>query len=124
MSLEPKKQITILCVSTASSAFSLASILNFTDPHEASWLVFAFFYLSIFLLCFGLFSLLAFGVKRWLWPKIYLNDLSTSLRQGMLLALFLTFLVILQISGILFWWLELCLILFFIALEIFINLKK
>ena len=73
---------------------------------------FLLFYLSIFLLCFGLFSLLAFGVKRWLWPKIYLNDLSTSLRQGMLLALFLTFLVILQISGILFWWLELCLILF------------
>lgn len=124
MSLVPKKQITILAVSAGLSAFSLASILNFTDPFEASWLVFAFFYLSIFLFCFGLFALLAFAIKRWLWPNIYLSDLSTSMRQGLLLAVFLTFLIILQINGILFWWLELCLVIFFIALEVFINLKK
>lgn len=124
MSFEPKKQVIVLLVTTGLSAFSLASILNFTDPYEASWVIFGFFYLSIFLFCFGLFGLLAFGVKRWLWPNIYLTDLSTSLRQGLLLASFLTFLVVLQISGILFWWLEFCLILFFIALEIFISLKK
>ena len=124
MAIAPKKQIFILTVSAILAAFSLASILNFTDPYEAGIAVFAFFYISIFLLSFSVFSLIVFLVKRWLWPHIYLNDLSASFRQGLIIALFLTLLVILQINGILFWWLEISLILFLVILEIFINLKE
>lgn len=124
MSLVPKKQITILGFSLILAGFSLASILNFTDPFEATVFVFTFFYLSLFLLTLTAFTLLGFGIKRWLWPKIFLNDLSGSLRQGLLLAIFITLAVALQIHGILFWWLELSLLLFFIVLEIFVNLKN
>lgn len=124
MSLVPKQQIIILAVSAVLSAFSLASILNFTDPYKASWIVFALLYLSLFLLAFSALSLLAFLIKRWLWPQIYLTDLSLCLRQGCLLAIFISLAVALQLNGILYWWLELSLILFFMVLEIFINLKS
>ncbi len=124
MAIAPKKQIFILTVSAILSAFSLASILNFTDPYESGIAVFAFFYISIFLLAFSIFTLTVFLVKRWLWPHIYLNDLSASFRQGLIIALFLSILVILQLNGILFWWLEISLILFLVILEIFINLKE
>ena len=124
MAIAPKKQIFILTVSAILAAFSLASILNFTDPYESGIAVFAFFYISIFLLSFSVFTLTVFLVKRWLWPHIYLNDLSASFRQGLIIALFLTLLVILQLNGILFWWLEISIILFLIILEIFINLKE
>ena len=124
MSLVPKQQITILAVSAGLSGFSLGSILNFTDPYSAAWPVFTLLYLSIFLLAFSTLSLLAFGIKRWLWPKIYVSDLASSLRQGALIGIFMTVTVLLQMNGILFWWLEFSLILFFIILEIFINLKQ
>lgn len=124
MAIAPKKQIFILTVSAILAAFSLASILNFTDPYESGIAVFAFFYISIFLLSFSVFTLTVFLVKRWLWPHIYLNDLSASFRQGLIIALFLTLLVILQLNGILFWWLEISLILFLVIFEIFINLKE
>ncbi|MBI3231774.1 MAG: hypothetical protein HYZ51_01695 [Candidatus Doudnabacteria bacterium] len=113
-----------MSLSAVLSTFSLASILNFTDPYEASALVFMFFYLSLFLLSFSVFTLLAFGIKRWLWPKIFVNDLSGSLRQGLLLAIFLTLAIALQLNGIFFWWLELSLLIFFMVLEIFVNLKN
>src|SRR3989344_7993674 len=122
MSLVPNRQIFILSLSAFLAAFSLFSILNFTDPYSASWIVFVFFYLSLFLLSFSALTLFAFGLKRWLWPKIYLSDLSGSLRQGLLLAIFITFTIILQLNGILLWWLELSLILFVILLEIFLNI--
>ncbi len=124
MSLVPNRQIAILSLSAFLAAFSLFSILNFTDPYSASWIIFVFFYISLFLLCFSGLTLLAFGLKRWLWPKIYFSDLSASLRQGLLLAAFITFSIILQLNGILLWWLELSLILFVIVLEIFLNLKQ
>lgn len=121
--LVPKKQTAILALSAVLSGFSLASVLNFTDPYTAAWAVFAFFYLSLFLFCFCILTLLAYGLKRWLWPKIYLSDLGASLRQGLLLAAFISLSVALQMNGILFWWLEASLILFFISLEVFISLK-
>ena len=124
MPLEPKKQITILTLSLGLALFSVFSILNFTDPYEASWLIFSFFYVSLFILCFSGFSLLALGIKRWLWPKIFITDFYTSVRHGALIAVFLTLSVALQLSNILFWWMELSLILFFIAIEIYINLKQ
>lgn len=124
MSLVPKHQVAILAIAGILAAFSLFSILNFTDPYRAGWLIFAFFYLSVFLLSFCSLALLAFGLKRWLWPKIYLTDLAASTRQGLLLSVFLTLSVALQMNGILHWWIEFTLILFFVTLEIFINLKK
>lgn len=120
----PNKQIIIVIISGLLSAFSLASILNFTDPYQANWIVFAFFYLSLLLFSFSCLTLLAFLVKRWLWPKIYLVDFYLSIRQGALLAVFITISVALQLNGILFWWLEMSLILFLVVIEIFINLKQ
>lgn len=124
MSLVPKQQITILSISAITAAFSLASIINFTDPYKAGWIIFVFFYISLFLLSFSVLTLMSFGLKRWLWPKIYLSDLSASVRQGILLAIFISLSIGLQMNGILFWWLELSLILFLIVIEIFINLKQ
>ena len=123
MSLVPKQQIAILSGSGVMAAFSLASILNFTDPYKSSWLVFGLFYLSIILLSFSALTLISFFIKRWLWPKIYLNDLSLSLRHGFLISVLITLTIALQINGVLFWWLELSLMLFFVCIEIFINIK-
>jgi len=123
MILATKKHITVLILSVLLSGFSLASILNFTDPYAASFWIFLFFYISIFLLTFSFFSLTAFVIKRSLWPAMYVNDFSHSLRQGLILAIFLTLAIALQLNGILFWWLEISLLLLLITVEIYINIK-
>ncbi len=121
MSFTPKKQLTLLGFTLILSGFSLASILNFTNPYTASWVIFCFFYLSLFLFSFACLTLLAFSLKRWLWPKIFLSDFGISVRHGLILSVFILLAVALQIGGLLFWWLELTLIIFVIFIEILIN---
>lgn len=119
-----KRQISILILCSFFGLFSLACILNFTDPKEASWLIFTYFYLSIFIFLFSFLSLTGYGIKRLFFPQIILNDFWVSLRQGFFLSTFFTLTVGLQIADILTWWVEILLFLFFISAEIFINIKK
>ena len=123
MATNPKKQVTIIVFSTVLAGFSLASIVNFTDPSSASLVTFSFFYLSLFLLILGLFTLLGLGLRQKLSPGLYVLNLSSSFRQALLIAVLIAVSFALLSKRLLFWWVEGSLILFLSAVEAFLNLK-
>ncbi len=117
------QHLTLLITCLILSVFSLGSIVNFTDPYSSSILTKIFFYISLFLFCQSLFSLLGLVIRQIFWPKLYIINLSISFRQAALLSFFIIASAILLTQGILFWWVALTLILFFASLEAFFNLK-
>lgn len=118
-----KEQITFISASIILTGFALAAIVNFTDPKTASRLTHVFFYLSLFLFILGVFTLIGLGLRLWLSDKIYVVNLAASFRQGLLLALLTTASFLLLAGRLLFWWVEAALILFFLCVEVFLNLK-
>jgi hypothetical protein len=123
MSANPKQHLSLLISSTALAAFSLASIVNFTDPQTSSWVTLGFFYTSLFLLNLGLFTLLGLGLRQWLWPGLYIINLSNSFRQAVLVSILITGSFWLLSEKLLFWWVEASLVLFLASVEAFLSLK-
>lgn len=119
----PKQQVLFLLFSTILAAFSLGSILDFTDPATASPLTFIFLYASLFLMALGAFTVLGLALRQWLWPGLYVVNLSSSFRQAMLVAILVVVSFILLSKRLLFWWVEGSLILFLAFIEAFLNLK-
>ncbi len=123
MPSNPKRHVLLISFSTLLAAFSLGSIVSFTDPQSTSLLAFIFFYLSLFLLCLGAFTLFGIGMRQVFWPGLYVVNLSNSFRQAILIAILIVASFILLSQGLLFWWVEASLILFLAAVEGFLNLK-
>ncbi|MBI5530130.1 MAG: hypothetical protein HY918_01375 [Candidatus Doudnabacteria bacterium] len=123
MSNKPKQHLFLIGFSTLLTAFSLASIINFTDPQTASFLTFSFFYISLFLMSLGLFTLIGLLIRQQINPGHYIANLSNSFRQALLLSLLITISMVLLSKQLLFWWIELTLILFFSFIEALLNLK-
>ena len=119
----PKQQVALIGFSTLLAAFSLGSIITFTDPFTASWITLVFFYLSLFLATLGIFTLLGLGLRQILKQKVYVINLSNSFRQALLISLLIMVSFLLLSQQLLFWWVELSLILFLLFAEIFFNLK-
>lgn len=123
MSTGPKQQVVLIAFSTFLAAFSLGSIVSFTDPNVASWVTFCFFYASLFVFCLGFFTLIGLALRQKLTPGHYVINLSHSFRQGFLIALLIVMSFLLLSKHLLFWWVEASLILFLSAVEAFLNLK-
>ena len=119
----PKHHILLLSLSTFLAAFSLASIITFTDPVQSTYLTYIFLYLSLFLFSVGFFTLIGISIRQLLFQGIYITNLGHSFRQGILLAVLISGSLILQAEGLLFWWVGLSLVLFLTLLEAFLNLK-
>lgn len=118
-----QQQIYSIAGATLLSGFSLASVIIFTDPEQASAVVFLFLYLSAFLFSFGFFTLLGLLLRRYLAPTMFVLNFYTSLRQALLVALLITLSLVLLGQHLLFWWVELSLVLLLISIEFFLSLK-
>lgn len=118
------KQVIVIILSTILAVFSLLSILFFTDPFAASWIILGLFYLSLFLVFLGFFTIIGLSLRGWFSSKIYIVKLSQSFRQALLISLLITFSAFLQANHLFFWWVEVSLVLFLIFTEIFLNLKN
>ncbi len=123
MAVNLKKQVSLLLTSTVLAAFSVTSIINFSDPYNSSWLTFGFFYLSLFLFCLGIFTLAGLGLRQALWPGLYVVNLGNAFRQSVLISILISVSFMLMSQDLLFWWVEASLILFLAAIEVFVNLK-
>lgn len=119
----PRQQVALIGISTVLAGFSLISIINFTDPGQSSLLTFAFFYLSLFITALGLSTILGLSLRQMLGQKVFVVNLGTSFRQGILIAILVLVSFLLLSQDLLFWWVELSLILFLLFVEIFLNLK-
>lgn len=113
----------LIGLSTLLAAFSLASIIVFTDPHSAGLATHIFFYLSLFLTCLGVFVILGLVGRQAFFPGLYINHLAQSFRQAILLSILITASFLLQGQRLLYWWVEASLILLLVFIEIFLSLK-
>lgn len=81
---------------TVVSLISLTYILTNTDPYNTTILTFILFYLSFFVAAAGLFILIGFYLRRlFIKNKVIYRLLRTSFRQGILIAIILTGLLLL-----------------------------
>lgn len=119
----PKQQSIIISISTLLAVFSTASILAFTDPNHTSLVSFVFLYASVFLVFLGSCTLIGLSIRQWLNPGHYVVNLKNSFRQALFLSVLLTVSLWLMSAKLMFWWVEASLILFFVFLEAFLNLK-
>jgi len=81
---------------TAISLISLLFILFKIDPYNADLIHFILFYLSFFVVITGLFSLAGFYLRKlFIKNKIPIRLFKTSFKQGILISLILTGLLLL-----------------------------
>jgi hypothetical protein len=106
---------TMLCLA------AFASIVWSVDPYTSGLIPHIFFYITLFLTLAGLFTLLGISLRKKLAPGMFTEQLRISFRQAFLLSLLILGLIILQVFNLLFWWVGLTLVLFIIAVEIFLN---
>lgn len=94
-------------------------IINWVDPVEAGWAGFALFFLALFLAVAGVSALAGYGVRRVLQPmQLPAYRVRPSLRQGILLAIFLDILLFLQLQRLLRWWITVIVIILFVSIEL------
>ncbi|MEA2065429.1 MAG: hypothetical protein U9O66_04025 [Patescibacteria group bacterium] len=110
---------TIICVSV------FAIIIFSINPNEASGLIFAFFYLSLFLSLVGIITIINSIIRKiFVKNKILFRQIVISFRQAILFALLITICAALQSQRILEWWNMLLLIATLSTIELFAISKK
>jgi hypothetical protein len=120
---EPKSQLIFISISSLLTLFSLICIVVFTDPFTSSWITFGFFYISLFLFTLGALTLLGLVIRQVLKHNVYVINLSNSFRQAFLFAILVLVSFALLSNQLLYWWVELSIILFLLFVEIFLNIK-
>ena len=94
------------------------AIIKYLDPLRAGLIGFLLFFLALFLAVASAMGLTGYAVRRLITPRqLSAYTVRSSLRQGILLSLFLNLLLLLQLLRFYKWWLALLAILFFIFIE-------
>lgn len=114
--------IPLIAVGTALCLASLISVLYLSDPYKDGLVAHVFFHLSLFLTVVGLITGIGLMVRQRFGTGLYINNLAISFRQALLIGILITGSLLLISYGILFWWVELSLILFLVFFELFLNL--
>lgn len=111
-----------LAVLTILAMFSGASIISYVDPNSASVYVLVSLYTSVFLAVTGFATLLGLGVRHYWLSERFASSAMVSFRQGLLLGGLVVISLILQADRLLYWWVELSIVLFLLVIEILFNL--
>ena len=110
---------------TLISLISLIYILTEADPYNTTLLSFVLFYLSFFIAVAGLFISAGFYLRKLIIKnKILYRLLRTSFRQGILISLILTGLLLLQGFRILNWISGIFLVVIILVIEIYLGRKQ
>lgn len=110
-----------ISLGTILSLAALISVLWSVDPFTSGTLGHLFFYLTLFLTLCGIITIIGITLRKRFSPGMYTEQLRISARQAILLSLLIIALLILQVFGLLLWWVGLTLVLFIITVEIFLN---
>lgn len=108
-------------IGTALSLAAFVSILLSVDPYTSGFVPHFFFYLTLYLSLVGIFTTAGTWFRKKLNPGMFIEQLRLSFRQAVLLGILVISLLLLQMLGLLFWWVGITIILFIITLEIFLN---
>ena len=116
-----KKYLIPLVIGSLLAVTGFVFVLLYIDPYTATPLAHFFFYLTLFLSTIGIFSLGSLVFRQKFFPGIYAELFRISIRQGILIAILITGLILLQSQNILHWWVGLTLTLLLIAIESFFS---
>jgi len=111
---------------TAVGAASWLLTLTKLDPAAAGAIGFLLFFLSFFVVTAGAMSLAGYAVRRLLAPQLLPSYLvRTSLRQGVMVSLFVVLLLLLQLWRLYRWWIALIAIVIVVSFElVFISYDR
>lgn len=110
-----------ISIGTILSLAAFVSVLFSIDPLTSGILGHFFFYITLFLSLCGVITIAGISFRKRFSPGMYTEQLRASSRQAVLLSILIVALLILQVFGLLLWWVGLTLILFIITVEIFLN---
>lgn len=124
MRREQKIHLLTLSSGTLLSLGGLVSIIISVDPIKANGLIFGLFYLTLFLTLAGLVTILIFLLRSKFLAALPTDHFGSSARQGILIGIMGTAILLLQSQKLLFWWVTIPIILFFGLIEIFVHTNK
>lgn len=122
MTDRPLSHIPLIAFGTLLCLGSLISVLYLSDPYADGAMSHVFFHLSLFLTITGLTTGVGLIVRQKYGSGLYITNLAIAFRQAVFVAIFITGSLLLLSHGILYWWVELTLILFLVFFELFLNL--
>ncbi|MFH0829073.1 MAG: hypothetical protein V1907_02745 [Candidatus Kerfeldbacteria bacterium] len=114
------RYLTIMGIGTAISSASWIIVLMFIDPETIGFVGVALFFVSFFLMIFGIASIVGFVVRRLFQRyEVAFKLVAISFRQAILIALMLSGTLFLQSRRLFTWWTSIPLLVFLSLVEAF-----
>ena len=120
-----KKYLITIGLTAAVSWLAWGIVITKLDPFESTGLALSLFFLSLTFALIGSFTLLGFGLRRWIGKdELHEQHLSVSLRQGVLLSICTVLCLAFLIVGVLKWWNGLLLVTIAVLGEMFLTSRS
>lgn len=120
-----QRYLITMSLATVISAASWLLVLIFLDPETSGIIGLTLFFLSFFLMIFGLVSIVGFVARRLLQRREESFRLvAVSFRHAALLALLLTSSLFLQSQRVFTWWTAILLLIFLTLIEAFFAARE
>ncbi|MBT7484156.1 hypothetical protein HN748_04775 [Candidatus Peregrinibacteria bacterium] len=120
-----KRYILTIGLTAAVSWLAWGIVLTKLDPYESTSIALGLFFLSLLFALIGSFTLLGFGLRRWVGQdELHEQHLGVSLRQGVLLSICTILCIAFLMVGVLKWWNGLLLVTIAVLLEMFITSRS
>lgn len=114
------RYIAIMGIGTVISAASWVIVLMFIDPETIGFVGVSLFFISFFLMIFGIASIVGFVVRRiFQRSEVAFKLVAISFRQAILIALLLSGTLFLQSKRLFTWWTSIPLLVFLSLIEAF-----
>ena len=120
-----KKYLLTIGLTAAVSWLAWGIVITKLDPFESTGLALGLFFLSLLFALIGTFTILGFGLRRWVGKEeFHEQHLTVSLRQGLLLSFCTIFCLAFLIVGVLKWWNGLLLVTVAVLIEMFLTSRS
>ena len=114
-----KQYLILMSIGTITCWIAWVCVLINTDPFLSSWLVFLFFYISLFLGIIGSVSIVGLILQTIIikTEDIIFRNVKKTLKQGVLVGFFTIFVLLLQQFRFLGWWNAILIFVLFLLIE-------
>ena len=115
-----KQQLVWVAIVSVLFALCTGLIIEFSDPFSASVLTFGLFYVCLCCAATGLFTLVFYGLRSFGAENVlHVDRMTASVREGFLLSLLIVGSLALSSKQVLFWWVELSVVVTLVLIEMF-----
>ncbi len=100
-----RQYVTLMLIGTILCWVAFGLVVSNLDPTNATWMVFAFFYLTLFLALVGTFAILGTAFRLYiLRHEVVVRQVMIAFRQAFSFAFIVVAALFLQSRHILYWW--------------------